>query len=97
MRFTKKQTVDVALKCQVCKSITEYPLNVFPRAVYKRKGYIMQFCCDGFGRPSGHSPHRSAVADALGNTPHEIVGVFVQKQIPLSNKEAQKLLGKLVM
>ncbi len=95
MRFAEKQTVDVAIKCEVCKNITDYPLKGFPRSDYKRQGYIMQFCCDGYGRASGHSPHRSSKCDALGNTPHKIVGVFVLRQLPLTTKEAKKLLGTL--
>lgn len=83
MRFAKKQTVQVALKCDVCKGVTDYPLNVFPRSVYKRHGYIMQHCgCDK--------------SDDLGSTRHRIVGVFLEQQLPLSTVEAKELLGNLI-
>jgi hypothetical protein len=86
MRFVKKKEVDVALKCQNCKNVKRYPLYVFPRSVYKRHGHIKQFCgCVG-------GKH----GDGLGNTKHKIVGVFVERQVPVSNEEARKLLGTLV-
>lgn len=85
MRFAKKKDVDVALKCENCKNVTNYPLKVFPRSVYKRHGHIMQFCgCVG-------GKH----GDGLGNTKHKIVGVFVEQQLPLSTEKAKKLLGTL--
>ena len=85
MRFVKKRTIDVALKCDDCKNISTYPLNVFPRYVYKRHGYIRQHCyCVGRG------------GDTLGNTKHRIVGIFLEQQLPLSTPEARRLLGSLV-
>ena len=85
MRFTKKQRVDVALKCENCKNVKEYPLDVFPRSVYRRHGHVMQFCsCIGGKHGTG-----------LGNTKHKIVGVIVERQLPISTEEAKKLLGTL--
>jgi hypothetical protein len=87
MRFAKKKTVQVALRCEICKNVTNYPLKVFPRREYRKQGYIMQFCgCDKWRKG----------ADGLGNTKHKVIGVFVEQQLPLSTTEAKELLGNLV-
>ena len=87
MRFTKKKEVSVALKCQDCGNITDYPIKVFPRKEYLKRNRIMQACdCDGAG---GYD------SDMWRNSPHKIVGVFVEQQIPIKHKEAIDLLGDL--
>jgi hypothetical protein len=78
-----KTEVYVLLQCSKCKGTDTYEADLFYRSHYKeyaRNGNVSQSCCG---------------QDGSSNTPHKIIGYFIEKTVIVSDSRVLNKLLKL--